>query len=153
MSLYLTDGSRCPCKEARGALLAPAPEPGSRLLTRSGEAEDDSLSSISDSHLGLVWHACVAAQRSEPGAGSRSRTGCHQQVELHIWVEPRRQPGSGTATNRRGGCCEMASKRCGAKPCCGLRNEGERSDKCRGLWRDSWGTSELRKSQKRIIEL
>lgn len=71
------------------------------------------------------------------GAGSRSRTVCHQQGELRIWVGPRDSPAPLWNAIRWMWGCVLPQR---------LRKEGERRDKCSVLWSGFWGTSEHRKS-------
>lgn len=79
----------------------PAPEPG-------------------EADVGSPW--LTVPLRGGQRAGS-SRTGCHRQGELLLWVGAERAAGRGTGTGRRGRC-KMALNGFGAKSCCGLGKNG-----------------------------
>lgn len=119
-----------------------APNVPCRLPAGSGR-DDDLLTSMYNSDPEMNAFVSLRAARSR---GGRSRTGCHQQGELLIWVGTER---SATAAGRRGRC-KMTLKQFGAKCCCGLGKEGTRPYRCHGLQGDSWGAPELRKCLQRV---
>lgn len=121
-----------------------APEPCRCLLSGSGEADIDSPWLTIPTSSGTALCRCKPPGRRERGgqrAGS-SRTGCHRQGELLLWVGAERAARPGTGTDRRGRC-KITLNGFGAKSCCGLGKAGARRSRRRGLRGDTRAPSEL----------
>lgn len=131
-----------PCPRQLPPHQKPAPRPCCCRLPAGSGRDDDLLTSMCNSDPEMNAFVSLRAARSR---GDSSRTGCHQQGELLIWVGTE----SATAAGRRGRC-KMTLKQFGAKCCCGLGKEGTRPYRCHGLQGDSWGAPELRKCLQRV---